>query len=199
MRSNGNTLKRLVISIYIISSILVSSGCAHSTEVIAQIKPSAVETDRCTLGSPIEIETTVQEGWDEDHDAIMAAIIDSVEQAGIEDGMLQKEAIKRINYFLCEKVVYAESKYCRTPRGPFLQRQAVCVGYALAFLYMAQYCGIDAVYIHGFTKTTAHGWNGIYFSDGTYLEIDVTMNDTSGDFDKYLLITPQEMEQLHFL
>ena len=126
------------------------------------------------------------------------AIRSAVQQAGVTDGMLQKDAIKKINDYLCQSVVYGESKYCRTIRGPLIQRQAVCVGYALAFQYLAQYCGINAVYVHGHTSTSAHGWNGVYFSDGTYLEVDVTMNDTGGDPDKYLLITSDEMEKLHF-
>ena len=157
-----------------------------------------MKTDVCKLGSPITIEETVAEGWDEDGQAIMESIVRDVKGAGVTDGMLQVDAIRRINNYLCEKVVYTENKYCRTPRGPFLLRQAVCVGYSLSFMYIAQYCGIDAVYVHGFTKTSAHGWNGVYFSDGSYFEVDVTMNDTSGDWDKYLLLSPEKMEELHF-
>lgn len=160
--------------------------------------PYAEQTDVCLLGSPIIPETTVAEGWDENPEEILNAIATFAAEAGVTNGMPQTEAIGKINDYLCEKIVYGESKYCRTIRGPLIQRQAVCVGYALAFQYIAQYCGIDAVYVHGYTKATAHGWNGVYFSDGTYLEVDVTMNDTGGDFDKYLLITPKEMERLHF-
>lgn len=165
---------------------------------IAPRYPVTEPKDICTLGSPITPESTVDEGWDKTPDEIMDAIKLFAEEAGVKNGMPQVEAISLINKYLCEKIVYGESKYCRTIRGPLIQRQAVCVGYALAFQYIAQYCGIDAVYVHGYTKTTAHGWNGVYFSDGTYLEVDVTMNDTGGDYNKYLLISSEEMEQLHF-
>lgn len=154
--------------------------------------------DVCVLGSPITIEQTVQQGWDENGEEIMAAIIDAVKEAGITNGMLQTEAIAKINAYLCERTVYGENIYCRTPRGALILHQAVCVGYTLAFQYMAQYCGINAVYVHGYAKTTAHGWNRVYFSDGSYLEVDVTMNDTSGKIEKYLLISAEEMEKLHF-
>ena len=179
-------------------ALMIHAALTPKAGDIAPRYPVTEPSDICTLGSPITRETTVAEGWDENPSEIMAAIEFFAHEAGVVDGMPQKDAIKRINACLCEKLVYGESKYCRTIRGPLIQRQAVCVGYALAFQYIAQYCGIDAVYVHGYTKTTAHGWNGVYFSDGSYLEVDVTMNDTGGDFERYLLITPEKMERLHF-
>ena len=200
---------RKIISLLLAVMCLLSmmSGCAsgpvsqgiQGNERTENKKESAMNTDTCKLGSPIRVETTVKQGWDDDHQAVMSAIQNAVEIAGVTDGMLQVEAIERINEYLCQKTVYGENKYCRTIRGSLILHQAVCVGYTLAFQYMAQYCGINAVYVHGRTKTTAHAWNGVYFSDGTYFEVDVTMNDTSGEFTKYLLISPVEMERLHFL
>lgn len=181
-----------------IITLMIYAAIVPKAGDIAPRYPVTEPSGVCTLGSPITYETTVDEGWDENSDEIMQAIELFVHEAGVVDGMPQKDAIKRINAYLCEKLVYGESKYCRTIRGPLIQRQAVCVGYALAFQYIAQYCGINAVYVHGYTKTTAHGWNGVYFSDGSYLEVDVTMNDTGGDFERYLLIAPEEMERLHF-
>lgn len=174
------------------------TACSASSYDNYSTSANAIDTDRCVLGSKITPEKTVDEGWDHNEIEIMEAIRYAVQQAGVTDGMPQVDAIKKINDYLCQSVVYGESKYCRTIRGPLIQRQAVCVGYALAFQYLAQYCGINAVYVHGYTSTTAHGWNGVYFSDGTYLEVDVTMNDTGGDPDKYLLISAEEMEKLHF-
>lgn len=192
-----------ITSVFLVILILLSlitTGCDDPKKKVYPARPkySAMETDTCKLGSPIKVEKTVKEGWYEDHQVIMAAITNAVEEAGVTDGMLQTEAISRINEYLCNKTVYGENKYCRTIYGALVLHQVVCVGYTLAFQYMAQYCGINAVYVHGRTKTTAHAWNGVYFSDGTYLEVDVTMNDTGGDFNKYLLITPAEMEQFHF-
>lgn len=154
-------------------------------------------TDVVKLGSQITPEATVSQGWDDNSEEIMEAIKTVVERAGVKDGMLQTEAIQLINDYLCEKTVYGENRYCRTVRGSLVLHQAVCVGYALGFQYVAQYCGINAVYVHGSAKGVRHGWNGVYFSDGTYLEVDVTFNDTSGNFHKYLLITHEEMEALH--
>ncbi len=153
--------------------------------------------DVVKLGSKITPEPTVKQGWDDNGEELMDAIKTVVERAGVKDGMLQTEAIQLINDYLCEKTVYGESRYCRAARGSLILHQAVCVGYALGFQYVAQYCGIDAVYVHGSAGGIRHGWNGVYFSDGTYLEVDVTFNDTTGNFHKYLLITPEEMEALH--
>lgn len=190
--------KVLIMLSLFLCAIISLSACDADMVAKHATTSKTIFTDKCVLGSKIIPEETVENNWDHNDTEIMNAIQYAVEQAGVTNGMLQIEAITKINNYLCQSVVYGESKYCRTIRGPLLQRQAVCVGYSLAFQYLAQYCGINAVYVHGYTSTTAHGWNGVYFSDGTYLEVDVTMNDTGGDPNKYLLITAEKMEMLHF-
>lgn len=186
-------IARLIIGTLLIAMI---TGCSQTRD--PYIAPEPPMEDVCKLGSEITVDPAVQQEWDENGDKIMAAIRLAADEAGITDGMPQVEAITRLNAYLCENLVYGENKYARTLEGALLRHQVVCVGYARAFQYIAQYCGIDAVYVSGYTKTTKHAWNGVYFSDGTYLEVDVTMNDTSGCDNKYLLITPEEMERLHF-
>ena len=203
-------IKRIIITVSacaLAASVVVGCGAfmAHiadssvsANETNTHCEIPAIETDVVKLGSPIRIEKTVREGWDKNEKEIMQAIEAAIEACGVVDGMTQKEAITRINDYLCQSIFYSDEAGCRTIRGALIRRRAVCVGYTLAFMYMAHYCGINAVYVHGYTTETAHAWNGVYFSDGSYYEVDVTMNDTSGEFHTYLLLTPDAMEQLHF-
>ena len=191
-----NTMRKCMICILVLALTMVALVACKGEKMEQKIDLSAI-SDVCILESEITIESTVAKGWDENLDEIMAAIRLAVKEAGIVDGMPQVEAIIRINKFLCSNLVYGENVECRTIRGALINRRAVCVGYTLAFQYIAQYCGINAVYVHGYAGKTPHAWNGVYFSDGTYLEVDVTMNDLSGYKEKFLLVTSKEMALLH--
>lgn len=159
---------------------------------------SAVETDIVHLGSPIYIEDTVTYGWDAPNQArsVEELIPAAVEAAGVVDGMPAVEAIRLINKYLYNHVAYSEGRYCRTVYGALYLHQCVCVGFTLAFMYMCHYCGINAVYVHGWVGDIGHAWNGVYFSDGTYLEVDACFNNTSACMEKYFLLTPEEMTAL---
>lgn len=155
----------------------------------------ATYTDVVRLGSPIYVEDTVEYGWDAPKQAcsVEDLIPAAVEAAGVVDGMRQIDAIRLINKYLYNTVAYSEGRYCRTAYGALYLKNSVCVGFTLAFMYMCHYCGIDAVYVHGRVGDTRHAWNGVYFSDGTYLEVDTCFNNTSADMERYLLLTPSEM------
>lgn len=201
-----------VISIILLLALVVGvAGCNAVKDYFSPIKfnesreasrpdarsdvGSALETDVVKLGSPIYVEDTVDDGWDVPFQEVSCEelIIDAVEAAGVEDGMLQVDAIRLINEYLCKLITYTEGVYARTVYGALYYKRCVCVGHALAFMYMCHYCGIDAVYVHGFTSRNPHAWNGVYFSDGTYLEVDVCYGSVYADYEKYCLITPEEM------
>lgn len=57
---------------------------------------------------------------------------------------------------------------------------AVCAGYARGFALIAQYAGINAVYVYGNEEDiSSHAWNMIYPCDGSEaVLIDLTWNDT---------------------
>ena len=59
---------------------------------------------------------------------------------------------------------------------------AVCDGYSLAFEYLLQQCGIEAVFLGGMagaseTDSGAHAWNMVKM-DGSWYEVDCTWDDS---------------------
>lgn len=97
--------------------------------------------------------------------------------------------------------------YLRTICGPFINKKAVCVGYAYALEYLLQKCGIECAEVAGYTFKTndsegeAHSWNLVKI-DGDYYYLDATWDDNSNtnqekknasiDFD-YFCITSKEL------
>ena len=64
---------------------------------------------------------------------------------------------------------------------------AVCDGYALAFEYLLQQCGIEVVFIGGFAGPNellagGHAWNMVKI-DGSWYEVDPTWNDSGNMLD----------------
>lgn len=73
--------------------------------------------------------------------------------------------------------------YIRTICGPFLNKAAVCAGYARAFQYLMQKCGIECTMVTGVaTNDTgaaeSHAWNLVKI-DNEYYYIDTTWDDSS--------------------
>ena len=65
------------------------------------------------------------------------------------------------------------------------ENTAVCAGYARAFALIAQYAGINAVWVGGNeteTSTAGHAWNIVNPCDGSEaVTVDVTWDDTESD------------------
>ena len=62
----------------------------------------------------------------------------------------------------------------------------VCDGYSLAYEYLLQQCGIEAVYIGGYggssrSNAGGHAWNMVKL-DGEWYEVDSTWDDNYGDY-----------------
>ncbi len=62
--------------------------------------------------------------------------------------------------------------------GVLLDGRGVCAGYSRAFMLMAQYAGIPALYVS--SKEMNHGWNYVY-NDNEWRFIDVTWDDPLPD------------------
>lgn len=99
-------------------------------------------------------------------------------------------------------------------RSVFLDKTSICNGYSLAFLFLCQKAGIEAIYIAGDTTTVdeddvSHAWNLVKI-DGQYYPVDTTWGDPtfstalgeeekSIDIDYAYLCMPKEMfEKNHF-
>lgn len=84
--------------------------------------------------------------------------------------------------FLEKKVTYATKRYKTdttkyedyTAYGALIDGEAVCSGYASAFVALARRCGLEAYIV----KSDTHAWNVIKLDDGQYYNVDVTWNDT---------------------
>ncbi len=105
----------------------------------------------------------------------------AIDECGIYKGMLQKDAIVKINEWICNKVEYDYDKYnaglTSNKLSDFFERKLVtCGGYAQVFELMCRSVGIDAQYIGGFDGE-GHAWNVVYFSDGSKYYFDSTFND----------------------
>ena len=87
--------------------------------------------------------------------------------------------------------------------GVFVNRKAVCEGYAKAFQYLMYKLGIPCLMVYGETSGGNHVWNCVSV-DGQYYYIDLTMDDPvfknkSDSFISYsyFLITESEISLTH--
>lgn len=91
----------------------------------------------------------------------------------------------------------------RSIYGVFVNKKAVCAGYAKAFQYLLNMCGIECTYV----TSDTHAWNLIKL-EGDYYHIDVTWGDSSDtkkdkpqtdtiNYDCFC-ITTEEVEKLDF-
>ena len=95
----------------------------------------------------------------------------------IDKTVTQKEAIIRINDYLCENRFY---EYDMSKKDGSLYHSifggyGVCHNYALAFQLLCLGAGIECHYYSA--DTMNHAWNKVYFSDGSYYWVDVCWND----------------------
>lgn len=121
---------------------------------------------------------------------------------GVRDDMSDYEAtlhiyeniIKRVDYDTIGLERQKKSKTVapdvpddlRSIYGVFVNKRAVCAGYAKAFQFLLNACGIECIYV----TSTTHAWNIIKL-EGDYYHVDITWGDGSN--------TRKEMEQLSAL
>jgi transglutaminase/protease-like cytokinesis protein 3 len=121
-------------------------------------------------------------------------IAQAVSNAGVVRGMSVREALIRINDYICRISTYDTSYTHRHFRDVLVSGTAVCNGYSELFMLMARYCGIDCDLVVGIGNGDSHDWNVVYFDNQT-LYVDCTWNDNGTD--RYLLVTEQELCQDH--
>lgn len=121
-----------------------------------------------------------------------------VPREDFQDFESEKEYANMIHDFVANKVTYSPIGY--DPESMFgmekyeayqeaynvlgeEENTAVCAGYARAFALIAQYAGINAVWVFGNeTDVESHAWNVIYPCDGSEpVLVDVTWDDTMSD------------------
>lgn len=85
--------------------------------------------------------------------------------------------------------------------GTLVNRQGICNGISRAYQYLAQRCGIETIYISGYTSWgTTHAWNAVRLPGGWYY-VDPTWDQTGKPylFHDYLLASWDEFSAEHLL
>ena len=108
--------------------------------------------------------------------------------------------------YIISDTEYVQNENDQNIAGVFLQREAVCAGYARAFQYLCEKAEIECIYVTGDARDTVegHAWN-IVNLDGDYYYVDATYGDmpefsSSLQEDQmlydYFCPFPEEYEQL---
>ncbi len=103
--------------------------------------------------------------------------------------------------YLCTNVVYPEESdlaYHHTAYGALVNGSAVCQGYALAYMYLLDFFGIESVYV----SNADHGWIKVRL-DGAWYHVDPTWDDPIDDkygyaAKQYFLLSDSEIGVDHF-
>lgn len=103
----------------------------------------------------------------------------------IRDSMTDFEKEMQIVQYLAANVSYPYERY-RTGTdtredhcayGALVKGEAVCEGYAEAFCWLADSCGLESRFLYGVYENEMHDWNLIRL-DGQWYHLDVTSDDT---------------------
>lgn len=91
-----------------------------------------------------------------------------------------KERLRVIHDEIIKMTTYEISgeRFNGEPDGPLLMGKARCEGYAKAFCYVAQMCGVDTLSIEGFAASGAHLWNMVRINN-KWVHVDVTFDDSN--------------------
>ena len=133
-----------------------------------------------------------------EQDAVYAEAKRVIKQLGITSSTTQREAITKINNYICKQKYYQydSSKRDGSTYHSVFGDNGVCHNYAVAFQVLCLTAGIECHYYS--SSTMNHAWNKVYFSDGSYYWVDVTWNDSDTP-NRYLLITTEQLLKDHTL
>lgn len=90
------------------------------------------------------------------------------------DGLSEREKIKRIDWYVCDRIAYDGTRYA-WPDEVLTQdsiTHGACMSYAYSFQFFCHQAGIPCVFKHGGN----HQWNTAY-AEGRWWDVDVTGND----------------------
>ncbi len=107
----------------------------------------------------------------------------------------EKDAILKINNYLCQNVKYDFSLKNST-LSTALSGKTTCKGYALVFTALCKTIGINSSVVYGFLKSdnrwVRHAWNKVTINNEIKY-IDVCSNALT-DFTRFLLLSESELE-----
>ena len=119
-------------------------------------------------------------------DTVQSNIADTLQKAGITDGMSQTEAVRRIAMAVQDKFVYDLAYANADLSDAIAAGHGVCWQYAEFFEYCCDVCGIECET----QRSKEHAWNKTVI-DGVDQYTDVTFCDT-GKSNQYILMTAEQ-------
>lgn len=132
----------------------------------------------------------------------------------ITPSMSDVEKVYAINQYICDNTVYNDDAvsaapniytmhedyyYANTAEGVFLHGNAVCEGYASAFMLLADAVGIKSIMVTGYTFANLdirHAWNRVLIDDQWYV-VDVTHNDMDETPNSVLLLADITADKIY--
>lgn len=93
------------------------------------------------------------------------------------DGLSEREKIKRISWYVCDRIAYDGTRYA-WPDEVLTQdgiTHGACMSYAYSFQFLCNQAGIPCVFKHGGN----HQWNTVY-AEGRWWDVDVSGDNVDG-------------------
>ena len=114
-----------------------------------------------------------------DYNTACRQIYDILAELNINGSVTKKEAIIRINEWICDNRYYEMDPYKRewSTLHSVQGDSGVCYNYTVLFQMLCLGAGIECEYI--VSDNGAHCWNKVYSNDGSYWFVDVCWNDGS--------------------
>lgn len=93
------------------------------------------------------------------------------------DGLSEREKIKRISWYVCDRIAYDKTCYV-WPNEVLAQDgelRGACMSFAYGFQFLCNQAGIPCVFKHGGN----HQWNSVY-AEGRWWDVDVSGDNIDG-------------------
>lgn len=93
------------------------------------------------------------------------------------DGLSDREKIKRISWYVCDRIAYDKTCYV-WPHEVLAQDgelRGACMSFAYSFQFLCNQAGIPCVFKHGGN----HQWNSVY-AEGRWWDVDVSGDNIDG-------------------
>lgn len=93
------------------------------------------------------------------------------------DGLSEREKIKRISWYVCDRIAYDKTCYA-WPHEALAQDgelRGACMSFAYSFQFLYRQAGIPCVFKHGGN----HQWNTVY-AEGRWWDVDVSSDNCDG-------------------
>ncbi len=165
----------------------VSEPVIEEPEVEPVVETPAVQL----IGTRVPIPTYPEASPEE------KAMINNILAVTINDRMSDFEVAIAINNYLCATCTYDDSYSNYSAYSILTTGTGVCQAYANAYWRLMNAAGIQTDYVSGYSNTGgSHGWNRCLIN-GQYYYVDVTWNDSTNNWGKYLLISYDEISRDH--